>query len=132
PRSMFLGIPVGHARCRCYPGQVFCMNDRRDAWGRAGKGAPFEQPRIIGCNKGNEMEDRAMSLIRKNGYAVSTRGGFSGTLFSALMALALFDPGVANAQEVKQIKLTEKHIQSFMGVYREVVKLYESANPARP
>src|SRR6266700_1062186 len=108
------------------------MNDGRDAWGRAGKGAPFEQPRIVGCNKGNELGDHAMSLIRKNGYAVSTRGGFLGALFSALMALALFDPGVATAQEGKQIKLTEKHIQSFMGAYRDMVKLYESANPDKP
>ena len=44
-----------------------------------------------------------MSLIR-NGYAVSTRRGFLGVLFSALLALALFDPGAATAQEVKQIK----------------------------
>src|SRR6266480_3245505 len=108
------------------------MNDGRDAWGRAGKGAPFEQPRIVGCNKGNEMEDHAMSLIRKNGYAVSTRGGFSGALFSALMALALFDPGVASAQEGKQIKLTEKYIQSFMGAYNDMVKVYESADPDKP
>ena len=56
------------------------MNDGRDAWGRAGKRAPFEQPRIVG----------------------------------------------------KQIKLTEKHIQSFMGAYRDMVKLYESANPDKP
>src|SRR6266516_4763052 len=81
------------------------MNDGRDAWARAGKGAPFEQPRIVGCNKGNETEGHAMSLIRKNGYAVSSRAGFSGALFSALMALALFDPGVATAQEGKQIYL---------------------------
>jgi hypothetical protein len=77
------------------------------------------------------MEDHAMSLIR-NGYAVSTRGGFSGALFSALLALALFDPGAATAQEGKQIKLTEKHIQSFMGAYKDMVKLYESANPDKP
>ena len=56
------------------------MNDGRDAWGRAGKRAPFEQPRIVG----------------------------------------------------KQIKLTEKHIQSFMGAYNDMVKLYESANPDKP
>jgi hypothetical protein len=73
-----------------------------------------------------------MSLIRKNGYAVSSRAGFSGALFSALMALALFDPRVATAQEGKQIKLTEKHIQSFMGAYKDMVKLYESANPDKP
>src|SRR5262249_13324387 len=83
------------------------------------KGVPFE------------MEDPAMSLIR-NGYALSTRGGFSGALFSALLVLALFDPGAATAQEVKQIKLSEKHIQSFMGAYNDMVKLYESANPDKP
>ena len=45
-----------------------------------------------------------MSLIR-NGYAVSsTRRGLPGVLFSALLALALFDPGAATAQEAKQIK----------------------------
>src|SRR6266487_3587080 len=54
--------------------------------------------------------------------------GSRGALFSALMALALFDPGVASAQEGKQTKPTEKHIQSFMGAYRDMVKLYESAN----
>ena len=72
-----------------------------------------------------------MSLIR-NGHAVSTRGGLSGALFSALLALALFDPGAATAQEGKQIKLSEKHIQSFMGAYNDMVKLYESANPDKP
>jgi hypothetical protein len=41
-------------------------------------------------------------------------------------------PGLAKrtapaAQEGKQIKLTEKHIQSFMGAYNDMVKLYESA-----
>ena len=44
-----------------------------------------------------------MSLIR-NGYAVSRRRGFLGMLFSALLALAVFDNGAATAQEVKQIK----------------------------
>ena len=72
-----------------------------------------------------------MSLIR-NGHAVSTRGGLSGALFSALLALALFDPGAATAQEGKQIELSEKHIQSFMGAYNDMVKLYESANPDKP
>lgn len=72
-----------------------------------------------------------MSLIR-NGYAVSTRRGFLGVLFSALLALALFYPGAATAQQVKQIKLTEKHIQDFMAAYKDVAKLYESANPDKP
>ena len=39
----------------------------------------------------------AMSLIRK--YAAFTRQDFFGALASALWALALFDPGVATAQE---------------------------------
>jgi hypothetical protein len=69
-----------------------------------------------------ETEDHAMSLIRN-------RRGFLGALFSALLALALFDPGAATAQQVKQIKLTEKHIQGFMAAYDDIAKLYYSANP---
>ena len=41
-----------------------------------------------------------MSPIR-NAYAVSARWEFLGLLFSALLTLALFDPGAATAQEVK-------------------------------
>jgi hypothetical protein len=78
-----------------------------------------------------EMEDHAMSLIR-NGYAVSTRRAFLGGLFSALLALALFDTGAAAAQEVKQIKLTEKHIQGFMAAYDHIAKIYYGANPDKP
>jgi hypothetical protein len=52
-----------------------------------------------------------MSPVR-NGYAVSTRREFLGALFSALLALALFDPGAATGEEGKQIKLTEKHIKA--------------------
>ncbi len=72
-----------------------------------------------------------MSLIR-NGYALSTRRGFLGVLFSALLALALFDPGGATAQQVKQIKLTEKHIQGFMAASKDMAQLYEGANPDKP
>ena len=55
-----------------------------------------------------------MSLIG-NGFGVlCTRRGLLGVLFSAPLALALFDPGAATAEEVKQIKLTEKHIQDFI------------------
>jgi hypothetical protein len=72
-----------------------------------------------------------MSLIR-NGYALSTRRGFLGVLFSALLALALFDPGGATAQGVKQIKLTEKHIQGFMAASKDMAQLYEGANPDKP
>jgi hypothetical protein len=74
------------------------------------------------------MENYAMSVIQK-GYAVSTRRGFLGGLFSALLALALFDNGGATAQEVKQLKLTEKHIQGFMAAYDDIAKLYYDANP---
>jgi hypothetical protein len=69
-----------------------------------------------------ETEDYAMSLIRN-------RRDFLSALFSALLALALFDHGTATAQEVKQIKLTEKHIKGFMAAYEDMAKLYESANP---
>src|SRR6266550_6852188 len=78
-----------------------------------------------------EMEDQAMSLIR-NGYAVATRRGFLGGLFSALLALALFDTGAAAAQVLKQIKPTEKHIQGFMAAYDHIAKVYDGANPDKP
>jgi hypothetical protein len=76
------------------------------------------------------MEDH-MSLVR-NGYAVSARWEFLGVLFSALLALALFDPGAATAQEVKQIKLTEKHIQGFMAASKDMARLYDGADPDKP
>ena len=69
-----------------------------------------------------ETEDYAMSLIRN-------RRDFLSALFSALLALALLDHGAATAQEVKQIKLTEKHIQGFMAAYDDIAKLYYGANP---
>jgi hypothetical protein len=75
------------------------------------------------------MEDHAMS---RNGYAVSTRWGFPGVLFSVLLALALFDPGAVTAQEVKQIKLTEKHIQGLMAAYEDIAKLYDGAESDKP
>jgi hypothetical protein len=77
------------------------------------------------------MEDHAMSLNR-NGYEVSTPRGFLGVLFSALLALALFNPSAAIAQEVKQIKLTEKHIQGLMTASKDMAKLYDGANPDKP
>ena len=72
-----------------------------------------------------------MSLTR-NGCAVSTRRGLLGVLFSALLALNLFDPGAATAQEVKEIKLTEKQIQGFIAAYESMVKLSDGANPDKP
>jgi len=64
----------------------------------------------------------------RNGYTVYTFGGFRAALSSALLAIALFDPGVGNAQEVKQIKFTEKHVQSFIAVSGEMAKLSNGAN----
>jgi hypothetical protein len=72
-----------------------------------------------------ETENHGMLLIRN-------RRGFLGALFSALLALALFDHGAATAQEAKQIKLTEKHIQGFMAAYEDIAKLYYDANPDTP
>jgi len=66
-----------------------------------------------------------MSLIRN-------RRDFLSALFSALLALALFDPGAATAQEVKQIKLTEKHIQGLTAASKDMAKLYDGANSDKP
>jgi hypothetical protein len=77
------------------------------------------------------MEDHAMSFIR-NGYAVPTHRGFLGLWFSALLALALFCPGAATAQELKQIKLTDKHIQGFMAAYEDIAKVYDGAESDKP
>src|SRR5262249_41870585 len=51
-----------------------------------------------------------LAIIVRNGYALFTRREFLGAWFSALLTLAPFDPGVATAQQGKEIKLTEKHI----------------------
>jgi hypothetical protein len=77
------------------------------------------------------MENHAISFIR-SGYAVSTRRRLLGLLFFAVLALVLFVPRAATAQEVKQIKLTEKHIQGFMAAYDDIAKLYYGANPDKP
>jgi hypothetical protein len=77
------------------------------------------------------MEDHAMSLIR-NGHVTSTQRGFLGGLFSALLALTMFGLGSAPAQDVKQIKLTEKHIQGLMAAYEDMAKLYDGAETDKP
>jgi hypothetical protein len=64
-----------------------------------------------------------MSLIR-NGYAMSICRSVLVALFPALFGLALFEPSTAAAQDVKQIKLTEKHIQGFMAADEEMAKIY--------
>ena len=72
-----------------------------------------------------------MSIIR-TGYMVSTRQGFLGLWFLALLALALVGPGAATAQEMKQIKLTDKHIQGLMASYEDMAKLYDGAESDKP
>ena len=72
-----------------------------------------------------------MSLIR-NGYAVSTYRGFLGALFSALLALALFDPGAAIAQEVKADQAHREAYSRLHGRLNDMAKLYESADPDKP
>jgi hypothetical protein len=67
-----------------------------------------------------------MSLIRSR-YAVSRCWRLLGVLFSALLALSLFHSPVATAQEAKQIKLTEKHMQGFIAVSEDMAKLYDGA-----
>jgi hypothetical protein len=71
-------------------------------------------------------------LLTQNGFAAFTRRGFQSALFSALLAFALFDSEAASAQEVKQIKLTEKHIQGFMGASKDMASLYDGVNPDKP
>ena len=53
-------------------------------------------------------------------------------LFLAVLGRALFEPGVAAAQDVKQIKLTEKQVQSFIAAHADMAKLSEGANPQKP
>ena len=53
-------------------------------------------------------------------------------LFSAFLALALFDNCPTTAQEVKQIKLTEKLIQNFMAAYEDMAKVYDGAESDKP
>ena len=72
-----------------------------------------------------------MSCIR-NEYAAPTRRGFLGLTFSAFLALALFHNNAATAQEMKQIKLTEKLIQNFMAAYEDMAELYDGADSDKP
>ena len=65
-----------------------------------------------------------MSLVRNRGVLIA--------LLSAFLALALFHNDPATAQEVKQIKLTEKLIQNFMAAYEDMAKLYDGADSDKP
>src|SRR6516225_8423001 len=71
-------------------------------------------------------------LLSQNGLAAFTRRGFHRALFSALLAFALFGSEAASAQEMKQIKLTEKYIQAFMAAAKDMANLSDDANPDQP
>ncbi len=64
-----------------------------------------------------------MPLIR-NASAVPICRSFLLALFPALFALALGDPDTVAAQDMKQIRLTEKHIEGFIAADDEMAKLY--------
>ena len=71
-----------------------------------------------------------MSLIPSAN--VSTTYGFLRVVVSTLVALAFCSVGAATAQTVKQIKLTDKHIQGVMSAYNDMAKVYEGADPEKP
>jgi|SRR5436190_6664487 hypothetical protein len=75
------------------------------------------------------MEDDPMSLVPN---AVSAPRGFLAVAFSMFLAAALLHPGATAAQELKQIKLTEKQIQGFVGASKDMARLYAGANPDQP
>ena len=70
-----------------------------------------------------------MSLVPN---AVSAPRGFLAGVLSIFLVAALFHPGATAAQEVKQIKLTEKHIQGFVAASEDMARLYAGANPDQP
>jgi len=72
-----------------------------------------------------------MSLIGK-GTAVSNHRHLLGALLAALLAIAMFEPGEGTAQEVKQVKLTEKQIQGFIAAHEDMANLYHDADPNKP
>jgi hypothetical protein len=87
-------------------------------------------PRLPSCHGPNfrveamqSVRGKAMPLIR-NGYAASICRRFVLALFLALLGFALCDYGAARAQDIKQIKLTEKHIQGFIAADDEMAKIY--------
>jgi hypothetical protein len=77
------------------------------------------------------MEDDAMSHFR-NEYMHATRRGILGGVFSAFAAAVLFVPGASTAQEMKQIKLTEKQVQGYIAAFSDMAKLDEGGNPDQP
>ena len=49
-------------------------------------------------------------------------------VFSAASRASFFHPSMATAQEVKQIGLTEQHMQGFIAVSEDVAQLYDRAS----
>ena len=74
-----------------------------------------------------QIKAHNMSLIQSR-YGIPSHWGLLSMLFSAALALALFHPAVATAQDLKQIKLTEKHMQGFIAVSEDVAQLYDGAS----
>jgi hypothetical protein len=56
----------------------------------------------------------------------------SGALFPLLVSVVLIAAGAAAAQELKQVKLTEKQVQGFITAHADLIKVYKGANPAKP
>jgi len=63
-------------------------------------------------------------MSSRNEYKVSLCRIFPIALCSAVFALALALSSTATAQDVKQIRLTEKHIQGFIAADDEMAKIY--------
>src|SRR6476469_5971570 len=72
------------------------------------------------------MEDGSMSFIPN---AVPRSRGFLALAFSIFLAAALLHPGPTAAQEVKQIKLTDKHIQGFVGAAKDMARIRTNRIP---
>ena len=78
----------------------------------------------VGQNRGMHMSDTA------NSFSLSTRRWLLGGLVSGLLALCF--GGGAAAEEVKQIKLTEKQVQGYIATAEPLADIFEDANPDKP
>ena len=72
-----------------------------------------------------------MSLIQSR-YGIPSHWGLLAVVFPALLVLPFFNPSIASAREVKQIRLTEKHMQGFIAVSEDVAQLYDGASQDKP
>jgi hypothetical protein len=78
-----------------------------------------------------QIEAHNMSLIQSR-YGIPSHWGLLAVVFSALLVVPFFNPSMASAQEVKQIRLTEKHMQGFIAVSEDVAQLYDRASQDKP